>query len=79
MCNQITITLSSSVDYASRSRTVDHSPSAYGLWHVEAYLSWLDYVEQAVVSATSPLYQALCTAVQELLLEASLMPRILRV
>ena len=67
-----------SVDYASRSSTADHSPSTHGLWHVEAYLSWLDFVEQAVGGATTPLYQALCSAVQELLLEASLMPRILK-
>ena len=77
-CSSSVLTPLLSVDYATRSSTADHSPSTYGLWHVEAYLSWLDYMEQAVVSASSPLYQALCAAVQELLLEASLLPRILK-
>ena len=65
-----------SVDYATRGTTADNSPSTYGLWHVEAYLSWLDFYEQAVGGATPPLSEALCVAVRELLLTASLLPKL---
>jgi len=39
------------VDYATRGTTADHSPATHGVWHVEAFLSWLDYCEQVVSSA----------------------------
>lgn len=66
------------VDYAIRSHTVDHSPSTHGHWHMEAFLSWLDYCEQVVGVAQSQLADTLCLGITELLLTASLLPKIVK-
>ena len=66
------------VDYAVRSHTVDHSPSTHGHWHMEAFLSWLDYCEQVVGLAQPVLANALCDSISELLLTASLLPKLVK-
>ena len=67
-----------SVDYAVRSHTVDHSPSTYGLWHVEALLSWLDYCEQVVGLAQPVLSDAVCGNIHEMVLTATLLPKLIK-
>ena len=66
------------VDYAIRGHTVDHSPSTHGRWHMEAFLSWLDYCEQVVGVAQPVLADALCESITELLLTASLLPKLIK-
>ena len=66
------------VDYAVRSHTVDHSPSTHGRWHMEAFLSWLDYCEQVVGVAQPVLADALCESINEMLLRASLLPKLIK-
>lgn len=64
------------VDYATRNSTSHLSPSSHGIWHVEAFFSWLDYCEQVVNSAAQPLSDALCAAIHELLLVATVLPKL---
>lgn len=65
-------------DYAARCRTLNHSPSTYGLGHIEAFFSWLDYCEQIVGSAQAPLGKAVCESIHEIFLSASLLPKLLK-
>jgi hypothetical protein len=45
---------------------------------MEAFLSWLDYCEQVVGLAQPLLADALCDSISELLLTASLLPKLIK-